>query len=150
MAVSRRREVGVDELEAVELALADRRVWDILFAEFTRVAIGDDGQGSEVEIFVSVRQALDAQDLCRPVVRDGVLDGRLDDKDVRFPHRSLPQSSDEASVVKTPALWPFALFGYIFRIRDLHSLIIVDNLVALDWYGIDLFETFSQPQLLQC
>lgn len=133
------REMGVDELETPELGAGSGSVWNIGFAEFGAVAIGDDGEGGEEVVSLGVvGEAFHAEDLIVVVWRGHDRgDGGFEDGDIVMSHGGLPQLGDEAAVVETSSFWSrvFEGIGYFDWVA------IVDHVVSLDLDRINLLQT---------
>lgn len=105
------RQIRIDQLQPVELALADRRVRYEFLPEPASVPIGQHGQLAEINVSRAAAAvvlgvlSLDADDLAGPVILDGAGDGAFDQGDVLFPHGCQAELLDEASMVETSAFW---------------------------------------------
>lgn len=100
MAVVRHGEFGVDHLEAVELAADLGLIGQVLLAELRGIAVGDEGDGAKVVVFVALGLALNAQHLACVSVLDDVGNGALDDGDVGGGLGGGAQLRDELAVVE--------------------------------------------------
>ena len=69
---------------------------------------------------------------------------------IGFSHRHLSQFLDKSSMMKRPSFWSRRVYTiWIRRIRYRHGLPIVNDLVAFDRDGINIFQTVPQAQLVQ-
>jgi hypothetical protein len=142
MAVVGHGQLGVDHLEAPELAADLGLVGQVRLAELGGVAVGDQRDGAEVVVLCARRLALDAQDLARVAVGDDVGDGALDDGDVRGGLGGGAQLRDELAVVERAALGLLRrLLGeQVVGVGDVDGLVVVRDLVAVAGDGVDALE----------
>lgn len=125
-------------------------MWEFGFvAEFAVVAVGDEGEGAEVEVFLSGCEGFYAEDLGGLLRPDQGCDLCFDDCDVGGCAGGGAELLDEASMVEGAAFGGWCRAGYGASVRrregggvgDLDGFVVVGNVVAHAWDCFDVFET---------
>ena len=104
----------------------------IVFAKFAGVAVSNDGEVREVDIWPAFGRTFYTEYMTSVFALHSARDCRLYDTDVLFFHCRLPQSSYKATMMKTPSFRPF-LFNYAVRtkgVRYFHPFPVVYNFIA--------------------